>query len=720
MRQHEHTPLAKIQNWAGRPAQPLFDSLVVFENYPIDETAMRGGQLDAQGFQAASRTHYPLTLIVLPSGRDRPQVELKFSWDPTRLDSDGVGRLAQTYVDLLADLADAAPDLPVGLIGRAPTPAVAEALGPLPELLPVRLAARGMGVTARPALVSRGQSLSWADLWRRSGALAATLQTQGVTPDSRVALLLPRGIPFVIGLLAAWRAGAAYVPLDPAQPAERLAWQLADCGAGWLVAEGPVDWCPPNVAQLLPGEAAAATAVPAPVVLHPDQAAYVIYTSGSTGRPKGVVVSHGSLTAYVSSVLDQMPSGIASAALLSTVAADLGHTTLFGALWQGWTLHLLDDLEAFDGARLGAYLRQHAVDLLKLVPSHLGALLHTPDAASVLPRRCLVLGGEAIGGPLADQIRSLRPDLAVLNHYGPTETTVGVVTRQGLGVGLSPVPLGRALPHAQIHVLDPNGHALAAEVAGEIAIGGQGVARGYLARPGLTAERFVPDPYGRPGSRLYRSGDRGRCSADGELVFLGRLDAQVKIRGWRVEPGEVAEQIRALPSVTDAAVVVRDSGTGPRLVGYVTGDVDPEAVRAALARRLPDPMIPSAIMVLERLPVTPNGKLDRAALPEPTTASATVVAPRTDTERMLCAVWMELLALPAVGVTDDFFRIGGDSLIAMRVMVRLRQSFGPDLPLRLLFDHPVLEALATQLEATARLAADDIAELQDILEELAS
>ncbi len=348
--------------------------------------------------------------------------------------------------------------------------------------------------------------------------------------------------------------------------------------------------------------------------------AYVIYTSGSTGQPKGVVVTHGSLASYVQGVLVRLdlPESASSMAMVSTVAADLGHTVLFGALCSGRTLHLISRERAFDPDRFAEYFHQHRVDVLKIVPSHLQALLSAARPEQVLPRHTLVLGGEATSWALLERIRALAPGCRVINHYGPTETTVGVLTHSASGRRLdaATLPIGSPLPEAHAWVLDEALNPLPPGIAGELFIGGRGVARGYQRRPGLTADRFIASPFAK-GERLYRTGDRVRQLEDGSIEFLGRRDDQVKIRGYRVELREVARTLESLPAVREA-VVIAVSGDDERtqLRAYVVGDdVEPEVLRAQLGKVLPEYMVPSAIVMLEALPLTANGKLDRRALP---------------------------------------------------------------------------------------------------------
>ncbi|MCX4160100.1 MULTISPECIES: non-ribosomal peptide synthetase [Paraburkholderia] len=596
------------------------------------------------------------------------------------------------------------------------------------DFLPARVARLAAQTPAATALVDTDGALDWATLWAWSGRLAAALADAGTQPGERVALALPRSAALVASILAVWRVRACYVPLDPALPTARLRWQAQDCGARTVIASDAsvAGWLPDGVRTLDP----AATRASQSDVTHTFAAdaaderafawpAYVIYTSGSSGRPKGVVLSHRALSAYLQGVSERLPEGIRSAAYLSTPAADLGHTALFGALWHGWTLHLIDAQVAADPDAFAAYMQTQAIDLLKIVPSHLDALMQAQSPEAVLPGRCLLVGGEAAPTRLAERIAQLRPECRLINHYGPTETAVGVLTRSGVASRSATLPLGTPLAHVHARVVDADGNSVPKGATGELCIGGASVADGYLNRPSLTAERFVPDAEGN-GTRVYRTGDRSRRLPSGEYAFLGRIDDQVKIRGYRVEPEEIAARLRQADGVRDAIVIARaDSEDAPlRLVGYVTSSVplDGDTLRATLAADLPDYMVPSSIMVLAALPLTANGKIDRAALPAEGTvtsaatndvAASTHVEPRNDAERTLADVWKQVLKRDDIGVTDNFFEIGGDSILSLQIIAKARRA-GLKLTPKQMFEHPTIEAaarIAQPMTATPAVAA---------------
>ena len=571
----------------------------------------------------------------------------------------------------------------------------------------------------RPALAFEGARLTYAELDRRASGLARHLRALGAGPEVRVGLFIERSLEMVVGILAILKAGAAYVPMDTAYPRQRLAFMLSDSGARLVLTHGALlarlpstsartvrvdefDWNPG------PGEAAEAAVTP-------ENLAYVIYTSGSTGQPKGVAVEHRNIASYVLAVAERLrlEPGM-SHATVSTIAADLGNTVIFPALATGGCLHVVSQERAESQALLAEYFRREAIDVLKIVPSHLAALQSGKDPQAVMPRRRLVLGGEASRLEWIERLRAAAPHCEIFNHYGPTETTVGVLTYRVEGelprTHSGTLPLGRPLVGSTIHLLDAAGRSVGAGERGELWIGGRGVARGYLNRDDLTAGKFVADPHGaEPGARLYRSGDLARVLPDGNIEFCGRIDDQVKLNGYRVELGEIEAALRALDGVSAAVVLAREDASGGRqLVACVVGDVAPAALREGLRQRLPPYMVPAVFARMERLPLSANGKVDRQALAAlrfesapPPVASA---APRTPTEKTLAALWAELLGVESVGLDDDVFDLGAHSLMAMKALTRIRDAFEVDLALRNLFEHPTLGALAGLIEGLTSLA----------------
>lgn len=593
-----------------------------------------------------------------------------------------------------------------------------------------------------PAVVAADRTLSYADLDAAANRLAHLLQARGVTPGTPVALCLERTSALVVAILGVLKAGGAYLPLNPEHPKARLAFQMADSGAPVVLTSVALsDVLPDTAADSIRLDEVVAELGRQPVTApevetDPGAIAYLIYTSGSTGEPKGVAVRHRSLVNYTTAVVRRFHWGAERLrfALVTTVSTDLGNTCLFPSLVSGGTLHLVPVDVAMDGAAYARYANEHSIDVLKITPSHLGALLAV-GGADVLPRSRVVLGGEPLSWGLADRVRDLAA-CAVTNHYGPTETTVGslvyddVTQLPAYSRPSRTVPIGRPLANTRIYVLNGHHVPVPAGAPGELYIGGAGVAAGYWNAPERTAEKFVPDPFaGSPGSVMYRTGDLARFLPDGNVEFLSRTDDQVKIRGFRVEPGEVEHVLSTSPRVAQAAVVqLADPGGDTRLVAYVVGNGDgidavgAEELRRWLGDRVPAYMVPSAVVGMDSLPLTANGKLNRRALPSPeearATAAADVAPPRTDTERRLAAVWADVLHVNSVGRTDDFFALGGHSLLATQVVARIRSVFGVQLPLPSLFLAPTVATLAELLDERRTVAPAAGKDLEQMLAEI--
>lgn len=659
----------------------------------------------------AGQAHFDLSLDFT----DRAEgIECVFIHDTGLFDAQRIAVFADSLTRCAQQVV-AAPDAALAAIALAdppdpnavPHPAESQVATVL-ALWNASVARQGQGM----ALRAESRTASFAQLDRAANRLAAQLRAQGLRPETRIGVLAPRSPEMVLGMLAVLKAGCVHVPLDPELPAERLACQLDDCGARLLLAAQPAAWQPaiPVWPLALSDDTEPEGTVLEPVTLHRDQAAYLIYTSGSTGQPKGVVISHGALANYVQGVLARLdlPASASSMAMVSTVAADLGHTVLFGALCSGRLLHLIAPERVFDPDAFADYMHTHQVDVLKIVPSHLQALLNAARPEQVLPRHCLVLGGEATGWALGAQIAALSPGTRVLNHYGPTETTVGVLTQEAAAGAreAATVPLGKPLGNGRAHVLDEWLSPVGQGLAGELYLGGQGLARGYQGRRGQTSERFVADPW-CAGQRLYRTGDRVRQLVDGSFEFLGRHDDQIKLHGYRIELREVAQALQGLPGVASAEAIVREAQNGQqRLLAYVVAQegqvLDIAALRELLSRALPPYMLPAAIVPLPQLPLTMNGKIDRNALPEPAPESvegAGHEAPVGAAEQALAAVWAEVLGREHISRRDNFFEIGGDSILALKVVAKARKR-GLRLVPRQLFEQVSLQQLAAMLESS--------------------
>ncbi|MBW4636654.1 MAG: amino acid adenylation domain-containing protein [Gloeocapsa sp. UFS-A4-WI-NPMV-4B04] len=564
------------------------------------------------------------------------------------------------------------------------------------------------------AVVFEDQHLTYRELNTRANQLAHYLQDLGVGAEELVGIDLERSLEIIIAMLGILKAGGAYLPIDPALPTEGLSFRLQDTQARVLLTQQSLVETVPNSATqvvcLDHSEVIAQKSKANPTSqVTSENLVYVLFTSGSTGEPKGVAVEHRQLLNYLYGILEKLnlPAG-ASYATVSTFAADLGNTAIFPALCTGGCLHIISSERASDPAALADYCDRHPIDCLKIVPSHLATLLASSSA--ILPRQRLVLGGEAASWELIHQIQQQSP-CQILNHYGPTETTVGVLTYCVDQLShAATVPLGRPLANTQVYVLDQQLRLVPIGVPGELYISGAGLARAYLHRPELTAERFINNPF-EDGPRLYKTGDIARYLPDGNIEFLGRVDDQVKIRGFRVELGEIAALLNQHPGIRQASAIVREDVPGDqRLVAYLVlnrqSALDVGAIRSFLQTKLPEYMIPSAFVILQALPLTPNGKVDRSSLPAPDRThsglEAGYIAPRTAAEKQLTEIWAKVLGLKQVGIYDNFFELGGHSLLLTQLLVQVRDAFQVDLSLSSLFASSTVAELAEKIELAGR------------------
>jgi amino acid adenylation domain-containing protein len=564
-----------------------------------------------------------------------------------------------------------------------------------------------------------GRSLSYRELTARADRVARTLRGLGVGTGSVVAVCAERSLELLPGLLGVLKAGAAYLPIDPGYPVERVAFMLSDAAPAALLTQERIRPALPRTSATILDldDPAVWTGGPGPLPgVRPDDVAYVIYTSGSTGRPKGVPNTHGAIANRLDWMQERFPLEAGDVVAQKTpLSFDVSVWELFWPLRCGATLVLATPGGHKDAAYLRELIVSEGVTTAHFVPSMLAAFLGEDGAAGCHSLRRVICSGEELPADLARRCVAALPAAELHNLYGPTEAAVDVSAwhcRPGTLASAARVPIGTPIANTSLYVLDAALSPAPIGVPGELFIGGAGLARGYLNRPGLTADRFVPDPFGPPGSRLYRTGDLARWRPDGALEFLGRLDAQVKLRGMRIEPGEIEAALRALPAVRDAAVIVREDRPGdPRLVAYLTpspeGDgagIDHGAVRAGLKRTLPDHLVPSAYVTLAALPLNPSGKLDRRALPTPVAgrdAGVELVAPATPTEQALAAIWGELLGIETIGVDDDFFDLGGHSLLATQVVARLRRQTGAGVSVMEVFQHRTIRELAALADTPA-------------------
>ncbi|WP_329012681.1 non-ribosomal peptide synthetase/MFS transporter [Streptomyces sp. NBC_00690] len=729
--QHQETPFERLVEALDLPREvsrpPLFQVSFALQNHRAQE--FRPRELEWRTFPfEGSGVHLDLGLYCTETDGG---LDAFFTYRTDLWDAATVARLARHWQRVLGAAA-ADPHTPIDRLELL-TPAerhqvlnewndqgTAVAIaGTLAEAI----AAQTARTPDATALVHRGERLSFADLDRRANRLAHLLRSAGAGPDKLVGVCLDQGLDQAVSLLAVLKSGAAYVPLDPEQPRERLRHMLTDSAPVVLVttaAHGGLLAGSTAPVLRLDEVAAELAAVPdtAPEGgAGPDHLAYVIYTSGSTGTPKGVAVQHRQVLVYLAGVRQRFAeAGLRDGArylLLQSLAFDFGLTTLYLSLTTGGCLHLL--AARTSGPEVAAHLAAEGIDCVKLTPSHLAALTaEVDDPAALLPRRLLILGGEASSWEWSRRLAQLgaRTGCRVVNHYGPTEATVGVTTLlvdpEQPAAG-STTPIGRPLPGARVYLLDAHMSPVPVGVPGELWIGGDRLARGYLGLPELTSERFRTDPFvdtGTDRARMYRTGDLARYRADGTVEFLGRGDHQVKIRGYRVELGEVEAHLVRLPSVAQAVAAARGPVGELTLVGYLVpteGAAPPPVaeLRRLLAEQLPDYLIPSRFVLLPELPRLAHGKVDRRALPEPGAAGpcsgTEYIAPRNPVEETIAGVWADLLGLERVGAEDDFFDLGGHSLLAIRMVAALRRLLDGQAPLTLMdvFQERTVAALAT-------------------------
>jgi amino acid adenylation domain-containing protein len=568
------------------------------------------------------------------------------------------------------------------------------------------------------ALHTDTRAWTYRDLDEAANRLAHELAARGAAPGDLVGLCLERSDLAVVAMLAIAKAGAGYVPVDPQLPRRRRSVIAETVGFRHVVAtDGTATELPPECDVVLLDADLTACAQRSrtrpETETADDDPAYVLFTSGSTGTPKAVLVGHGQLAAYLDGAVDRLALvGAVDSVALGTLGTDLGNTALFLPLLTGGRLRIVDPCTASDAQRLGELLATESCDLLKMTPSHLEAVMAVAeDPAALMPRQALVLGGEPFAWGAYNVIEGLLGDCRLYNHYGPSETTVGVlcgqVTDNALATLSSTVPLGRPMRHARAYVLDPHLRPVPIGVPGELWIGGFSVSRGYLrGTADQEQQRFVDDPFASTlGARMYRTGDRARLLPDLRFEFLGRVDRQIKVRGFRVEIGEIEAVMRRHPRVLDSIVVVSGESTATRLVGYL---IDAEGGRGSaewlaefVAERLPEYMVPSHFVALDAFPVTSTGKIDASMLPEPSSysaGSAAFVEPRTPTERAVADIMAQLLLLKQVGADDDFFEIGGHSLLATQLIAKLRHKFKVNVKLRHLFERPAVAELAALID----------------------
>ncbi|WP_405783771.1 amino acid adenylation domain-containing protein [Streptomyces sp. NBC_00859] len=715
---HHHHGLTEIHQGTG--LNVLFDTMIAFESFPVDQAGLSGANsgtdIAITGTRPYAATHYPLTVIAAAD----PLLRLTLHYQRDALSGSAVRVLADRLARILRQIA-AGPQQRVAQVElltsderRRALADVSEGTQLSPTTVPAAVERQAALTPDATALVCADTTLTYAELDGRATLAADELVRRGVGPETVVAVALPRTPNLVVALLAVLKAGGAYLPIDPAYPSSRLEYVLTHAQPRLLLTDTATDPAlPPGpVERLYFTDLEKATDAGAcepsdsqwRSALRPEHAAYVMYTSGSTGAPKGVTITHGNITNGISHLAEIIGAAPGLRMLASTsVNFDVSVFEIFTALTTGATLDLVRDALVI-GEREG-----WSGDIAGTVPSVLAELLEqNPDR---IPADTLVFAGEALPGDLVRRIRRARPETRVVNGYGQSETFYATAFSLPAGqpwTGAGSVPIGTPLGGVRTYILGP-GLALAPPGSvGELYVAGASMGRGYHAQPALTADRFVADPHGAPGTRMYRTGDLARWNTEGQLEYAGRTDHQVKVRGFRIEPVEIEAALTAAPDVGRAAVTAATTPDGAtRLVAYVTPATGGNApavdkLRTHVADRLPEYMVPSAFVVLERFPLTPNGKLDRAALPEPELTTAASRPPRTPQEESLCELFAEVLGLEKVGIDDSFFDLGGHSLLATRLARKILVRLEVEIPIRSLFEFPTVSDLSANWQSMNR------------------
>jgi len=715
-RQYEWTSLIDIHKWSGLPAtQRLFESLVIFENYPTSDIHQQVAGLELDLIQPSERTSFPIAVIASLTQR----MLLTFSYDATRFDDDVIERIIGHYRTLLENMPNSVtlPLRALPLLMADETNKITaqwndtatnwETTDLVPQLIE-RQAARTPDLTA---LRYRDDKVSYAEFEKRTNQLARYLSNRGAARGTLVGVCMERSIEMALALAAVIKTGAAYVPLDPEYPSERLRFMIRDAAAPLLLTQKDLlDRLPDNNADIITlddqwervfceSSDSLATQIAA------DDLVYVIYTSGSTGQPKGAMNTHAGLVNRLLWMQREYRLNSEDRVMQKTpFSFDVSVWEFFWPLLTGACLVIAEPGSHRDPSYLVELISKEKITTLHFVPSMLRAFLQESDLRPCRSLKKVICSGEALTSDLQDQFFS-RLDCELHNLYGPTEASIDVTywrCARGEAVGPS-VPIGRPIANTQIYILDRDLNHVPVGVPGELHIGGVGVARGYWHRPELTGEKFIPDPFNaQSGARLYKSGDLARFRPDGVIEYVGRMDHQIKIRGQRVELGEIEAALRDYPGVCENVVTMREGSSGDKhLIAYlvVADQPDPSIseLRSFLKQRIPEHMVPSAFVFLESLPLSPNGKLDRSALPDPQKTRAELdnqyVEPSSPDEIVLARIWAGVLEVDKIGLQDNFFELGGHSLLALQMLSRIREVFEIEFPLRSFFNAPTISQL---------------------------
>lgn len=726
LRQYEYSPLVQVQGWSEvARGLPLFETILAFENYPSIERAREPESgLNVAQISAFTRTNYPLEIMVVP----RKTLALRLGYDRTHFAPDAMRRLASHLQNLLEGMpacaAQSLAALPILPAAERQTVLYEwnatgdstglEQNGPLRFCVHQLVESQAEQYPAAVAVTYAGETLTYRELNQHANQLASLLRQSGVGPEVRVGVYLKRSLELIVSLLAILKAGGAYVPLDPAYPAERLAYILADARVQLILSQQSLTESLPRTAiSVLCVDSLSEELARQPVSDIASRAearnlAYVMYTSGSTGQPKGVAITHRSIVNLTHQPGYARISRADVFLQLASIAFDASTFQIWGSLINGAHL-VVAPAEKVSMAELSQVMHRHQVSVLLLTAGFFNQLVEM-QLEGLRPVKQLLVGGEALSVPHVHAVLDRFPECQVINGYGPTENTTFACcyTVQAHDTLDPSVPIGKPIPNTQAYVLDEQLQPVPPGVTGELYVGGEGLARGYLNRPDLTAERFVPHPFSHiPGARLYRTGDLVNARADGTLLFVGRRDGQVKLRGFRVECGEIESCLARHSTIQSAVVMLRADRPGDeQLVAYLVPHEKANANRRAteselrqyLQKWLPEYMVPGAYVWLDTLPLTPHGKVDRRALPAPAKErepdTLEYKAPSSPVEQKLAGIWAEVFRLERVGVTDNFFELGGHSILAIRLVGQIQALFQVQISLGTLFEHPTVAELA--------------------------
>ncbi len=716
MRQYEFTPLVDIHGWSDVPRnKPLFEAIFVFENYPVSDTlSQSASSLQIRDIRSFEKTNYPLTIVTAPGST----LSLDIAYDAARFASSTIERLHDHFERVLHQLVFN-PEKPLSsieLVGEDEKRLLlTEWNGPqkpfphdktVHQLFEQQVAKS----PEAPAVNYNDATLTYAELNRKANQLAHYLRSLGVKPETIVGISLNRSLETVIAAVAVLKAGGAYLPIDPEYPEERIRYMVEDSKIAFLITEDELAarfkyfngelirlWNDADKIEKQPTENL-------PNVTQPENLAFVIYTSGSTGRPKGVLLHHRGACNFLQNMVHDFNLGPQKAMLqIASFSFDAASSEIFSALISGARVQMIDKEVLLSTERLEKFIEEKKVTTSTIPPSLLGLL--SEDRLRVM--ETIISVGDVCTWELAERFLG---KVDFVNGYGPTEGTIGAIWGKvdpAHRENTVSAPIGRPNANVKIYLLNRDLHLVPPGIPGEIYIGGAGVSRGYLNRPELTAERFVPDPFSEmPGARMYKTGDLARYLPDGQIEFIGRVDFQVKIRGFRIELGEIEAELLQHPAVKDAVVVARGQKAGEKmLVAYFIPEADkkvePQELRDFIKNRLPDYMVPAAYVAMEKFPLTPNGKVNRRALPDPEQGdrvSEKYVAPRTPEEELMATIWADILKLEKVSIDSNFFDLGGHSLLATQLSSRIRDAFEVDLPLKEIFSAPTIRLLAQRIK----------------------